>query len=71
MNFKPVTCNKAFKNKFVLLKIHRSVGFQLVQFISNVHPGLAGVQIAPVQNCSFSFYPFELKLSRIVEHEIF
>ena len=26
------------------------------------HAGLAGGQIAPVQNCSFSFYAFELKL---------
>ena len=36
-----------------------------------VHAGLAGGQIAPLLNCSFSFYPFELKRSRIVEHEIF
>ena len=35
------------------------------------HPGLARGQIAPLLNSSFSFYAFELKLSRIVEHEIF
>ena len=34
---------------------------------TNEHPGLARGQIAPVQNCSFSTYPFELKRSRIVE----
>ena len=28
---------------------------------------VAGGQIAPVQNCSFSFYAFELKLNRIIE----
>ena len=35
------------------------------------HHGLARGQIAPLLNSSFSFYEFELKLSRIVEHEIF
>ena len=34
---------------------------------TNEHLGLARGQIAPVQNCSFSTYPFELKLRRIVE----
>ena len=37
----------------------------------NKHPGLARGQIVPLLNCSFSFYLFELKLGRIVEHEIF
>ena len=35
------------------------------------HAGLAGGQIAPLLNCSFSFYPFELKLSGILNFNVF
>ena len=47
------------------------IGKRACDHFKSEHAGLAGGQIAPVPNCSFSFYPFELKLSRIVEHKMF